>query len=387
MKILIDSVTVGSPGGIQLQRELAWAAARTAPTGGQVTLLISKQSPDVEKRVGLDVLKVEVPSGNFKGRWTWYNRVIPRMLKEGGFNVLYAQSGLFSRRSTEVAGVMTTVNNMLPFTPLLMAEYPIWSKERLKFRVLRHLYTKNIRLADSVLLHSKHALNQMEPFVGSFGEKTRIALTGVPSNLDFNPSKPPTHPRGEKPFFFYLSSMQKYKNHLNLIAGYERAIQKLGSNGPDLVLAGIGFDRDYTRKVFDAIARSPVKEKISYLENPPRDLLPGLIHHATANYFPSLCETNSVIQAEIVGMHGVMACSDIPPMPEVAGKAALLFDPYSAESIAQSMVRISSDPALGRSLREKSSERARELSWDDCGRAIWDCASLASRKFKERIVK
>ena len=55
-------------------------------------------------------------------------------------------------------------------------------------------------------------------------------------------------------------------------------------------------------------------------------------------------------------------------MPEVAGDAALLVDPYSIDEIADAMGRIAGDGELRRVLREKGLARAGHFTWDETAR-------------------
>ena len=57
------------------------------------------------------------------------------------------------------------------------------------------------------------------------------------------------------------------------------------------------------------------------------------------------------------------ACSDIPPLREVAGNAALFFDPLDEDSIASGIERVMSDSALRERLAHAGRERARDFTW------------------------
>jgi glycosyltransferase involved in cell wall biosynthesis len=56
--------------------------------------------------------------------------------------------------------------------------------------------------------------------------------------------------------------------------------------------------------------------------------------------------------------------SNVSSLPEVAGEAAVLVDPYDVDSIAEGLRRVLSDPALAAELGRKGQERAREFSWE-----------------------
>jgi alpha-1,3-rhamnosyl/mannosyltransferase len=55
--------------------------------------------------------------------------------------------------------------------------------------------------------------------------------------------------------------------------------------------------------------------------------------------------------------------SNVSSLPEVAGGAAVLVDPYDVESIADGMRRAVTDEALRRNLIALGRARARDFSW------------------------
>ena len=64
-----------------------------------------------------------------------------------------------------------------------------------------------------------------------------------------------------------------------------------------------------------------------------------------------------------------MACgtpvitSQTSAMPEIAGKDAILVNPYNPEEIAQAMVRLEEDPEYRNSLSQYGLRRAQRFSW------------------------
>ncbi|MNC89495.1 D-inositol-3-phosphate glycosyltransferase [compost metagenome] len=58
--------------------------------------------------------------------------------------------------------------------------------------------------------------------------------------------------------------------------------------------------------------------------------------------------------------------SNLSSLPEVAGQAAVLIDPYSVSELRDAMARLAENAGLAASLVEKGRARARELSWELC---------------------
>jgi glycosyltransferase involved in cell wall biosynthesis len=69
--------------------------------------------------------------------------------------------------------------------------------------------------------------------------------------------------------------------------------------------------------------------------------------------------------------------SDITSMPEVAGDAAILIDPFSPESIAQAMTRIYTEVDLRKELIMKGRERRKLFTWQKTADALWQCIEKA----------
>jgi glycosyltransferase involved in cell wall biosynthesis len=69
--------------------------------------------------------------------------------------------------------------------------------------------------------------------------------------------------------------------------------------------------------------------------------------------------------------------SDITSMPEVAGDAALLVDPFMPDSIADAMKRIYEDGVLREELNRKGRERLKLFSWQKTSDALWNCIEKA----------
>jgi glycosyltransferase involved in cell wall biosynthesis len=63
-----------------------------------------------------------------------------------------------------------------------------------------------------------------------------------------------------------------------------------------------------------------------------------------------------------------VACSDRPPMTEVAGDAAQLFDPTSPRAIADAVTALLQDDALRRRLVDAGSARAARFTWESTAR-------------------
>jgi len=63
--------------------------------------------------------------------------------------------------------------------------------------------------------------------------------------------------------------------------------------------------------------------------------------------------------------------SNVTSMPEVAGDAALLVDPFSVKSIAEGLEKIALDPDLRDDLIKRGRERRKLFTWDNSAEQLW----------------
>jgi glycosyltransferase involved in cell wall biosynthesis len=103
---------------------------------------------------------------------------------------------------------------------------------------------------------------------------------------------------------------------------------------------------------------------VRFLGYLPDETLAILYRLAAVFVFPSLYEGFGLPPLEAMASGTPVVTSNISSLPEVAGDAAVLVDPYEVESIVEGMHRILSDRALAQDLRMKGLVRAREFSWE-----------------------
>ncbi|MBQ7502848.1 glycosyltransferase family 4 protein [bacterium] len=94
--------------------------------------------------------------------------------------------------------------------------------------------------------------------------------------------------------------------------------------------------------------------------------LDGLYGAASAFVFPSLMEGFGLPVIEAMARGVPVICSDAASLPEAAGGAALMFDPYSVEALSSATERLAADRELRTELKAKGLKRAEELTWKRC---------------------
>ena len=97
-----------------------------------------------------------------------------------------------------------------------------------------------------------------------------------------------------------------------------------------------------------------------------------MLSAAEALVYTSLFEGFGIPILEAFHAETAVITSTVTSMPEVAGDAALLVDPYSVEAITEAMEKIHLDPALRENLVEKGRQRRNLFSWDRTANLLWE---------------
>ncbi len=163
------------------------------------------------------------------------------------------------------------------------------------------------------------------------------------------------------PYTLYISRIEHPgKNHVRLIRAFERL--KISENLPhQLVL--VGSDWNGAEIVYKAALKSNHSRDIIFTGFVPTDDLPDLYCGSDLFIFPSLYEGFGLPILEAMSCGVPVACSNMSSMPEVAGKAAKLFDPYDEESIEDAMRFFLLDIDMRKHYAGLGLKRSKEFSW------------------------
>ena len=100
--------------------------------------------------------------------------------------------------------------------------------------------------------------------------------------------------------------------------------------------------------------------------------LPALYGGAEMFAFPSLYEGFGLPVLYAMACGVPVMTSNVTSLPEVAGDAALLVDPYSVDSLAGGLRSMLGDAALRQDLASRGLRRAQEFTWDRTAASTWE---------------
>ncbi len=130
----------------------------------------------------------------------------------------------------------------------------------------------------------------------------------------------------------------------------------------------------YADAVLRPLARElGVENRVVFVGRTGDATLRALYHAALALLYPSLGEGFGLPIVEAMACGCPVVTSDRSSMPEVAGEAALLVDPYDGAALAGAIERVCTDPALRTSLSARGRARAPHFTWDQAARHTLRC--------------
>ena len=156
-------------------------------------------------------------------------------------------------------------------------------------------------------------------------------------------------------FLLYPANFWPHKNHEMLLTAFGIYRSSHPDSDLKLVLTGApGARRDF---LMDAAARMGMNGSVVFPGYVPDADFSALMRGSMALIFPSLFEGFGIPLIEAMAAGRPLLVSNATSLPEVAGGAALLFDPRRPMEIVGAIARIAADPRLRAELGAASAHR------------------------------
>ena len=181
----------------------------------------------------------------------------------------------------------------------------------------------------------------------------------------------------DQPYLLYVARLEHPgKNHVTLLEAFAQL--KASGVPHKLVLAGPRWSG--AEAIDAAVARLGLAGRVVFTGFVDGDDLPGLYLGAAGFVFPSLYEGFGIPLLEAMASGTPCAVANVSSLPEVAGDAALLFDPHDPDDIAQAMHRLLTDDVLRARLRARGLKRCAEFTWERSAQGVLDACRSAARR-------
>lgn len=169
----------------------------------------------------------------------------------------------------------------------------------------------------------------------------------------------------ERPYIFYVGRLEKKKNIAKLIEAYALARQNFGVKHKLYLVGDASYGYDEIKYLIHEFAVDRYVTTTGWIEE---SHLPYIFKGADAFVFPSKYEGFGVPLLEAMAAGTPIAASNIASIPEIAGKAALYFNPDDAYDMAEKIANLLQNKSLAKDLIKKGLERSQDFSWEKCAK-------------------
>lgn len=289
----------------------------------------------------------------------WMQTGINDLLARDGVDLFWSPRHLLPLRAHGFAKVATIQDFWHRYFP----DQQPWLNRTMN----RELIARVIAQSDRVVTASQATADDVMRFHSVAASRIDVVALGV-DTTQFAPS---THAESEavltrlgitEPYVLSLDVFNPRKNFSAVLEAVSRLPEKTRSG---IAVVGVGRPRKTASEV-DPYARSValgLSEHVRILDDVDAGDLQALYSGALAFVYPSVYEGFGMPVLEAMACGCPVITSNRSSLPEVAGDAALLVDPTSADEIAAAITLLLEDGDKRRHLRAAGLARAAHFTW------------------------
>jgi glycosyltransferase involved in cell wall biosynthesis len=170
-------------------------------------------------------------------------------------------------------------------------------------------------------------------------------------------------------YFVYVGVLVPRKNITRMLQAFDEFKKTSGSKAKLVIVGAKMFLTDEMEKAYQ---RATYKLDIIFTGRLSTEKLKLVLGAALALVYVSYFEGFGIPIVEAMHANVPVITSNVTAMPEIAGAAALLVDPFSIDSIKNAMLIIEKDKALREKLINKAIIRRQDFNWDKTADLIWE---------------
>ena len=280
---------------------------------------------------------------------------IPRKTYTEGLNLLHTQYHL---------PIISRCPGIITLHDVSFLRYPEFFPKKLYWQLkLSLLYS--IRKSKKIITVSEFSKREIIKFYDVEQDKVDVIYNGVSENF-----RPVGQEDKEKilkkygiknPYILSVSNLQPRKNLSRLIKAFSSLVKNNEKFSYDLVI--VGRKLWLCSEIFNEIREANIQERVILTGYVPEEDLVYLYNFAEVFVYPSLYEGFGLPIVEAMACGCPVITSSVSSLPEVAGKAGIMVNPYDVEEILQAINGIIDNPDLKRNLKIEGLKQSQKFSW------------------------
>ncbi|MFZ4522591.1 MAG: glycosyltransferase family 4 protein [Bacteroidales bacterium] len=301
--------------------------------------------------------------------YAWFELAIPKLLERLKPDLFLSPDGFLSLK--------TPVKSMAVFHDLNFEHYPqdipFWTR-----RFYRQYFPKYAAKAVRIATVSEFSKADIVKQYKVDPQKIDVVYDGASDN--YHPLTTEEKKRIRKqysngfPYFIFIGSLHPRKNLVNLFRAFD-LFKK--SNPSDVKLLIVGAKKWWTRDIDIAYNRMVFSDDVVFTGRLDADELASALGSAIALTYVSYFEGFGIPIVEAMRCDVPVITSNVTSMPEVAGDAALLVDPFDPESIAEALYKAYQYERIREELIIRGRRRKDMFSWQQTADRLWESIEKA----------
>jgi glycosyltransferase involved in cell wall biosynthesis len=279
---------------------------------------------------------------------------------------------------TEKLDILHCTANTAPLfssVPLLLTLHDIIYLEDLDFKgtpyqnignlYRRWVVPKIVKKASLILTVSQFEKENILKRLQLKEEKVQVLYNGVSSQ--FNNSYTASQVKDfcikynlPSQYIMFLGNTAPKKNTFNVIKAYVDLCIEYQN---DIPLVLLDYRKELVIKILEELRQPGLLSRFIFPGYVPHHHIPLMYNAATLFLYPSLRESFGLPIVEAMACGTPVITSTTSSMPEIAGDAARLVDPFNFKEISSAMQEILTNDVLQKNYREKGLQRAQLFTW------------------------
>lgn len=250
-----------------------------------------------------------------------------------------------------------------------LGEYAIPDKyDRLRmFYRTKFMNPWTVKHADMILTISQQSKTDICRYLSADERRVEYAWLGVPAGynvLDRDAHRQSVRRKygiSAESYILTVGRLDLVGKNLGRLVQAFHQLRSMTTGRYQLVIVG---EKSFgTAELYKLVERLNLCEDVVFTGYAPEEDLPLLYNCSDLFVFPSLHEGFGLPVLEAMACGVPVACSNVSSIPEVAGEAALFFDPLDVSAVAGAMHRGLTDDHLRGCLIDAGLRRARQFTW------------------------
>jgi glycosyltransferase involved in cell wall biosynthesis len=255
---------------------------------------------------------------------------------------------------------LVTVHDLIRYLDMRTRDSLIHAPN-LRDRLVLGLDYAGIKRATAVVAVSQATKNDIVQHLGVAADRIFVVHEGV----DHSIFRPVQRQMLDEPYVLYVGSEQPRKNLRVLLYALARLNAHRGHRKLKLVKVGAagGGEAPFRRQTMQLVRDTGLENHVVFTGPVSPDELAAYYSGAACLVLPSYREGFGFPPLEAMACGCPAIVSTAQALVEVAGGAALTFDPDDDQALADQISSVLGDPALRRDLIDRGLDRSREFSW------------------------